>query len=123
MALVIAGIGNFLDGLTAGDLRDGALGLLDSMLLVLIPVELLHTVGISIREHALVPEPFLIVGLIAAIRRILVITAEQGVPTVEEATSFRLAMLELGILGVLVLAFVGGLILLSRWRQGEEERR
>lgn len=34
------------------------------------------TVQVSFREHALVPEPFLIVGLIAAIRRLLVLTAE-----------------------------------------------
>ena len=39
-------------------------------------VEILHTVRISIRSHILVTEPFLIVGLIASIRRILVITLE-----------------------------------------------
>jgi hypothetical protein len=33
-------------------------------------------VRISIRSHVLVTEPFLIVGLIASIRRILVITLE-----------------------------------------------
>ena len=39
-------------------------------------VEILHTVRISIRSHVLVTEPFLVVGLIASIRRILVITLE-----------------------------------------------
>jgi Phosphate-starvation-inducible E family len=39
-------------------------------------VEILHTIRISVRSHVLVPEPFLIVGLIATIRRILVITLE-----------------------------------------------
>jgi Phosphate-starvation-inducible E family len=39
-------------------------------------VELLYTVQVSFREHTIVPEPFLIVGLVAVIRRILVITAE-----------------------------------------------
>jgi hypothetical protein len=34
-------------------------------------VEILHTVRISLRSHILVAEPFLIVGLIAAVRRIL----------------------------------------------------
>jgi phosphate starvation-inducible membrane PsiE len=47
--------------------------LLDRVLLVVMLVELLYTVQISFREHTLVPEPFLIVGLIAATRRILVV--------------------------------------------------
>jgi hypothetical protein len=40
--------------------------------------ELLYTVQVSFREHALVSEPFLLVGLISAIRRVLVVTAEFG---------------------------------------------
>ncbi|HEV8617419.1 MAG TPA: hypothetical protein VGU22_18150 [Methylomirabilota bacterium] len=34
--------------------------------------------GVSFREHALVPEPCLVVGLIVATRRVLVVTAEFG---------------------------------------------
>lgn len=123
-AVVIAGASAFIDHAVEQNLREAALGLLDSVLLVLMLVEILHTVGISLREHVLVPEPFLIVGLIAAIRRILVITAEQGAPTAAEAVSFRLAMLELGLLGLLILVLVGGLIALSRWRKhGDGARR
>lgn len=118
--VLISGVGQFVAAL--GNLRQAALNLLDSVLLVLMLAELLHTVSISLREHALIPEPFLIVGLIAAIRRVLVITAEQGAPTEAEAASFRLAMLELGILGVLIVGLVAGLVALSRWRQPFEER-
>jgi hypothetical protein len=39
-------------------------------------VEILHTVRISIRSHVLVTEPFLVIGLIASIRRMLVIGLE-----------------------------------------------
>jgi hypothetical protein len=46
-------------------------------------VEILHTVRISIRSHILVTEPFLVVGLIASIRRILVITLEAATLTKE----------------------------------------
>jgi uncharacterized membrane protein (DUF373 family) len=42
-----------------------------SFLLILLIVELLYTVQVSFREHAVMPEPFLLVGLIAAIRRVL----------------------------------------------------
>ena len=47
--------------------------LIDRLLLVLMLLEILHTLRISIRSHALVVEPFLVVGLIASIRRILVL--------------------------------------------------
>ena len=39
-------------------------------------VEVMHTVRVSFRSGTLVCEPFLIVGLIASIRRVLVITLE-----------------------------------------------
>jgi uncharacterized membrane protein (DUF373 family) len=48
----------------------------DRLLLILLIVELLYTVQVSFREHGIIPEPFLLVGLIAAIRRVLVLTAE-----------------------------------------------
>jgi uncharacterized membrane protein (DUF373 family) len=53
------------------------LRVLNQLLIVLMLVEILHTVRISIRSHVLVTEPFLVVGLIASIRRILVITWKQ----------------------------------------------
>ncbi|MCU1336057.1 MAG: hypothetical protein JWO19_1638 [Bryobacterales bacterium] len=101
---------------------------LDQLLLVLMIVELLHTVRISIRSQALTMEPFLIVGLIASIRRVLVITmqaakiTEQGQGQVGEAASaaFRNTMLELGLLGFLILVFVLAIYLLRRSSQAEE---
>ena len=88
--------------------------LLDRVLLVVMLVELLYTVQISFREHALVPEPFLIVGLIAATRRILVVTAEFAKLAQEGGTVFLHAMMELGLLTVMVLAFVVALVLLRK---------
>jgi len=53
------------------------LKVLNQLLIVLMLVEILHTVRISIRAHVLVTEPFLVVALIASIRRILVIPWKQ----------------------------------------------
>jgi hypothetical protein len=85
-------------------------------------VEILHTVRISIRSHVLVTEPFLVVGLIASIRRILVITLEaatltkEGAWTSEHASNiFHSSMVELGLLGLLVLVFVVSITLLRRY--------
>jgi uncharacterized membrane protein (DUF373 family) len=88
---------------------------LDRILLALMVVELMYTVQVSFREHALKPEPFLLVTLIAAVRRVLVITAEFSAQ--EEAATdevFRHVMWELGLLTVLVVALVGSLVILQR---------
>src|SRR6202011_8493 len=100
---------------------DLVLRVLDQLLVVLMLVEILHTVRISIRSHTLVTEPFLVVGLIASIRRILVITLEAAAltkqgkwTTPEGATIFRASMIELGLLGVLIFVLVYSITLLRR---------
>lgn len=52
------------------------INILDNGLLLFIVAELLHTVRATIQERTLVVEPFLIVGLIAGVRRLLVLTAQ-----------------------------------------------
>jgi len=87
--------------------------LLDRGLLVLMIVELLYTVQVSFRAHSLVPEPFLVVGLIAATRRILVVTAQfSRLAETSNEAQFHNAMIEVGLLTVMVLALVGSLRLL-----------
>ena len=95
--------------------------MLDQLLVVLMLVEILRTVRISIRSHILVTEPFLVVGLIASIRRILVITLEAATLTkggtwwTEGRSIFRASMIELGLLGLLVLTLVFSITLLRRF--------
>jgi uncharacterized membrane protein (DUF373 family) len=104
----------FVTNLLAGTLPARIIGLLDRVLLVLMFAEILYTVQVSFREHALVPEPFLVVGLIAAIRRVLVITAEFADVKEASADTFRTTMVELGLLTVLSLVLVVSLVLLRR---------
>ena len=87
-----------------------ALHVLDRILLTLMIIEILYTVRVSLKSHSLCAEPFLIVGLIAAIRRILVISVE-GAHLPEK---FNHHMIETGILGFLVLLFVISIILLRK---------
>ena len=98
----------------AGAPIDGVLGLLDRTLLALMLVELLYTVQISFREHALLPEPFLLVGLIAATRRILVVTAESTVGDMMAGERFRRGMIEIGLLTFMVLVLVASLLMLRK---------
>jgi uncharacterized membrane protein (DUF373 family) len=112
VSLVLA----FGQNLFAGTLAASIVSLLDQVLLTLMIVELLYTVQVSFREHVLVPEPFILVGLIAAIRRILVLTAEIGKLLEKDDGSFQHAMVELGVLTLMTLTLVGSLIILRKRR-------
>ena len=103
----------------------GGLGLLlimDRLLFVLMLAEILHTVRVSIRSGTLTCEPFLIVGLIASIRRVLVITLESSQTTTPGKGSeggghdqaFQASMIELGVLAGLILVMVVSIYLLRR---------
>jgi uncharacterized membrane protein (DUF373 family) len=111
--LVDAGV-TFARAVAGRDVAGQVATVLDRLLLVLMVVEILYTVQVSLREHTLVPEPFLVVGLIAGIRRILVLTAEFSEMIDEGGEPFRNGMIELGLLTVMVLALVGALVLLRR---------
>ncbi len=89
-------------------------GALDQLLLVLIFVELFYTIRLSIREHTLAVEPFIAVGLIATVRRILVLTAEERRLLDTDAETFRRILVELGVLAGLVVVLVAALVVLRR---------
>ena len=104
----------------AGATAVSIVDLLDRMLLILMIVEVLYTVQVSFREHTLVPEPFLIVGLIAVTRRILVITAQLATLLEKgDSNAIRSAMLELGLLTVMTVALVISLRMLRREHVGK----
>jgi uncharacterized membrane protein (DUF373 family) len=104
------------------------LSVIDRLLFVLLLVEILHTIRASLRSGGLTCEPFLIVGLIACIRRVLVITLQTSEATKPGEVSpdmlavLRESMVELSVLGVLVLILVGSLFLLSRMERVDTNR-
>jgi uncharacterized membrane protein (DUF373 family) len=108
--------------LLEANLSDKIVALLDQILLILMIVEILYTVQVSFREHTLVAEPFLIVGLIAAVRRVLILTAEFSKPEQIVEDAFRNAMFELGLLTVLILALVFSLFLIKRQHIASADR-
>jgi uncharacterized membrane protein (DUF373 family) len=100
---------------------------IDRLLVVFMLVEILHTVRISIRSHTLVTEPFLIVGLIATIRRILVITLDAANLTSaanwanDGPAKLRASMFELALLGGIVMVLVVSIHILRKSKSPEEE--
>lgn len=76
-------------------------------------IEILYTVKITMREHILCAEPFLIVGLIAAIRRILIISVE----TAYFQDKLNMYMFEIGVLTGMILIFVISIVLLKKYNK------
>ena len=115
-------------GLAAGEAAKTVVDVIDRLLAVLMLVEILHTVRISIRSHTLVTEPFLIVGLIAAVRRMLVITVDAANLTSAAnwanngPARLRASMLELGLLGAIVFVLVISIHILRKSQSPYEER-
>lgn len=124
-ALLLLGDGavTFARQLSTGSIATAAIGVLDRLLLTLMIVELLYTVQVSFREHTLAPEPFLIVGLVAATRRILVMTAEFGNLTERTDAVFRASMIELVVLTFMIVAFVVSLLMLRNRHPGAVAKR
>lgn len=112
VALLATEIAFFSQYIFAGQLSENVIMLLDRILLIIIFAEVLYTVQVSFRQHVLQPGPFLVVGLIAVTRRILVLTAELPKIAQDSESIFRSAMIELGLLTVLVLAMVVSLRLI-----------
>jgi len=104
--LLITEIVYFAQYLSTWTLAENVVFLLDRILLIIIFVEVLYTVQVSFRQHILRPEPFLVVGLIAVTRRVLVLTAEMSKLAKETQTAFYNAMIELGLLTILIIALV-----------------
>jgi len=112
--LLVGLVVSFVRGLLGGTLLGSIIGVLDQILLILMIVELLYTVQLSFREHVLMPEPFVLVALIATVRRVLVLAPEM--PKIVEAggVQFQNAMIELGILTAMTLSLVGCLVMLGK---------
>ncbi len=103
LALSIAGlilfgysIYTFVNDASESSLSSSILELLDNLLLVFIVTELIHTIRAIIDEKVLLAEPFLVVGIVAAIRRLIVVSAE--VKNLVGTPDFSDAMLEIGLL-------------------------
>jgi uncharacterized membrane protein (DUF373 family) len=112
LALLVATILHFGGSVFSGNFATQIIPLLDQILLILLIVELLYTVQVSFRQHAVMPEPFLLVGLIAAIRRVLILTAEFG-NAAGQAPSTQLVP-ELAVLSALLVAIALSLFVLRR---------
>lgn len=114
--LLFSSVQALILAVTGGVIRDQAITILDSVLLVMMTMEIVYTVTISLESHTLQAEPFLIVGAIAAIRRMLVITA-QSTQIENQPALFQNTLIELGLLAFTIVAIAFSISVLRRSQQ------
>jgi uncharacterized membrane protein (DUF373 family) len=109
--LAVSGVVGFIEDVQRHTIATAAINLLDRVLLVLILVEIVHTVVLSLRAHRLAAQPFIVVGLVAVIRRILfLLSNENMIPTAE-----------LALLIGMVVAFVAAYLAVSYFEKADPE--
>jgi uncharacterized membrane protein (DUF373 family) len=114
--ILVSGVAEFVHSLSvarvlsAQSITAAAVALLDEVLLVLILIEILHTVVLSLHSHRLVAQPFIIVGLVAVIRKLLFVLSGQ-----KQVTTSVLALLI-----AMVAVFILGLVVVSRFEKSVE---
>ena len=109
--LVVAAV-EMVERLLEGDYVRTLLQVLDRSLLLLMLAEIIYTVRRVAQKQQLEATPFFIVAIIAAIRRMLIITAESATHVDLRDPTFQASMIELGLLGLLILALAGAMRLL-----------
>jgi uncharacterized membrane protein (DUF373 family) len=96
------------------------LAILDRVLLITIFVELLITIEVIVRERQIVAEPFVLIGLVAVVRRILLVTAEAG-QSLDDPEKFLNLVTELGVLTALVISLAAALYVARRTQRRQDE--
>jgi phosphate starvation-inducible membrane PsiE len=104
--------------MSAGTLGNAGIEVLNSILLVMMIMEIVYTVTRSLESHLLVAEPFLIIGAIAAIRRMIVITAESTNIQLTNPEVFRSLLMELALLAGIVVSMAAAVWILRRSNVG-----
>lgn len=95
--------------------------ILDTLLLVFILVELLSAVRTTLVERQLLAEPFLLVGIIATIKEIVIGSLEAKDLAGSDRDAFVDVMTEIGVLGAVLLVLAVASYLLRRKEREPEE--
>lgn len=104
VTVLAAGVVDFFHQVNNKSVATAGEGPLDRVLLVLILTEIVHTVVLSLRAHSLVAQPFIVVGLVAVIRRILFILSN----------AISISTAQFAVLMEMVVVFMGGRCVIYR---------
>lgn len=103
---------------------DGTLIVIHDVMLIMIVLELLWTIITYLREHTIPLEPFLFVGIISSVRKMLLIGAQMSLhEDLSSLTAAKFQLNELIVHGGLIFTLIGSLVLIrwsKTWRLREE---
>ena len=109
----------FFDSVNDG-IVDAARQMLDTLLLTFIFIELFGAVRVTLRENRLIAEPFFLVGIIAAIKEIVLLIGTKNLS--EQAShAFRQGLIEVGVLAGVVVALSFCTFIMRRSRREPAE--
>jgi uncharacterized membrane protein (DUF373 family) len=91
---------DLVEGADSRAITDAGVFALERCLLLFIIAELLYTLSLVERDGQILVEPFLFIGLIAVVRRVLVVTAEADLNDQQSVVDFAI---EIGALAALAL--------------------
>ena len=108
--VVVGTITDLVEGSDSRAIADAGVFLLDRILLLFIIAELLYTLRVVNIGGRILVEPFLFIGLIAIVRKVLVLTAEVQAPG-RDVTGF---LVQIGALAGLALVLSISIFMLRR---------
>lgn len=91
-----------------------ATNILDNVLLVMMTMEIVYTVTLQIQIRRLVPEPFLVIGAVSAVRRMLIVTTNAAQVPARDVQQAQDVLFELAVLALIVLVMVVSIYILRR---------
>lgn len=100
---------------------DAVRDVLDTLLLIFILVELLSATRETMNERKIVAEPFLLVGIIASIKEVVVLAIGAKEDLGKDKEAFDSAMLGIVTMSLLLLVLSGAIILVRRREREPEE--
>jgi hypothetical protein len=109
--ILVGTVQDLIEGSDSRAIADSGLFILDRVLLLFIIAELLYTLRLVDAGGKIIAEPFLLIGLIAIVRRVLIIAAELEGSKGQPLTDF---LIQLGALAGLALVLVISIYILRR---------
>ena len=121
---IVVMLNSLRDFLDAGEhpFPERVTAVINSVLFVVIVMEILRTVIAHFDDAGLQLKPFLIIGIISAVRHILTVGAQISLGAEADAEHFRRAQIELGVNAAVVLVLVFGLVMIWRSERAGPDR-
>jgi uncharacterized membrane protein (DUF373 family) len=109
--ILVGTVQDLIEGSRSRPISDSGLFILDRVLLLFIIAELLYTLRLVESGGEILVEPFLLIGLIAIVRRLLIIAAELEGAKGQPLTDF---LIQIGALAGLAFVLVVSIYILRR---------